>query len=113
MYYHRSTRQSRGRLGAEEGQVRLTCEAGTTKVYLPDHPWEACIPDGEVAQIAPYKAPPLQPPGQERLKIEHRSTQTLGQANGATALTPGDLVVRSGLCLGLGGLALWALGAFK
>lgn len=113
MYYHRSTDHSRGRLGAEEGQVRLTCEAGTTKVYLPDHPWEACIPDNEVTQSAPYTPTPLPPIGQHRLKVERRSTQTLGQANGGTVLTPGDLMVRSGLCLGLGGLALWALGAFK
>ncbi len=112
MYYHRSMEQDRGRLGAEEGQVRLTCEAGTTKVYLPDHPWEACIPDDEVMQIAPHKPTPLPPLVQHHLQAEG-AIQTLGQANGGAVLTPGDLVVRSGLCLGLGGLALWALGAFK
>jgi hypothetical protein len=54
-------------LGLEEGQVRLTCSPGMSKVYLQEFPWEKCVPDAELETTAPYE---VEPPPTELIPVE-------------------------------------------
>lgn len=48
-------------LALNEGAVRLDCPPGTVKVYLPDFPWEECVPEAEMLEPSPAELPPELP----------------------------------------------------
>lgn len=40
-------------LGLNEGAVRLECPPGSVKAYLPEWPWEECVPETEMLEPLP------------------------------------------------------------
>jgi hypothetical protein len=128
------------RLGAEEGQMRRTCPPGTEKVYLPEFPWEDCVPEEETKQPTPgpppparapeappeppYKpaeprAPGYRPPGKARfLKVDEATgdivdPQTLAPVFTNDGIGVAGTVAMVGLSVGVVGLILYALGVFR
>ncbi len=119
-------------LGLEEGQARLECPPGTVKSYLPEWPWEECVPESETLIPGP-PSPPIPEPSKAPepalpvalkkarfLKVDPASGNLLDPETGmmietpsAFPLTTTETVASVGVGLGIVALLLAAAGVFK
>jgi hypothetical protein len=141
LYGHGLGYSGRPTLGLEEGQVKLTCGPGQTKVYLQEFPWEKCVQDSELEAPAPAVEPeelpgelipeetpqevpeepaPYQPSGKARfLEIDPATGAVLDpdtgepiQAQSVLMLRPVETVATAVGVIAVIGLTLIGLGVF-
>lgn len=119
-------------LGAEEGQTpNVTCPPGSVKVFLPDFPWQKCVPESEILpqgepapamEIAPA-APPSRPGKARFLRVDAETGNILDPDTGNvvkpvynlndSSLFTTETVILAGVGVGILALVLVMTKAFK